>query len=107
MVKKWLKKDSTLCVKNNVACVMNSGDSYIYINRSPLMAVPDGEYDSELYKKLGKWERIGEGYIPEFKREKFRAVFSADVIKKALSFTNIKKFNSYKTADNSSFVLAF
>jgi hypothetical protein len=107
MVKKWLKKDSTLCVKNNVACVMNGGDSYIYINRNPLMAVPDGEYDAELYKKLGKWERIGEGYIPEFKEEKLVTVFSADIIKKALSFTNIKKFNSYKTADNSSFVLAF
>lgn len=107
MVKKWLKKDSTLCVKDNVALIMNGGDSYIFINRSPLMAVPDGEYDAELYKKLGKWERIGESYMPEFKREKFIAVFSADIIKKALSFTNIKKFNSYKASDNSSFVLAF
>lgn len=107
MVKKWLKKDSTLCVKDNVACVMNGGDSYIYINRNPSMAVPDGEYDAELYKKLGKWERTGECYMPEFKREKFRAVFSADVIKKALSFTNIKKMNSYKISDNSAFTLAF
>lgn len=107
MIKKWLKKDSTLCVKNNVACVMNGGDSYIYINRSPSMAVPDGEYDAELYKKLGKWERTGECYMSEFKREKFRAVFSADVIKKALSFTNIKKFNSYRSSDNSAFALAF
>lgn len=107
MVKKWLRKDSTLCVKDNVACVMNGGDSYIYINRNPLMAVPDGEYDAELYKKLGKWERIGEGYMSEFKEEKLIAIFSADIVKKAITFTNIKKFNSYRSSDNSSFVLAF
>ncbi len=108
MIKKWLTKDSTLCVKGNVACIMNKGDSYIYIDRSHLaIPVPDGEYDAELHKKLGKWERTGDAYVPEFKTEKLIAVFDSNIVKKAITFTNIKKMNSLKLLDNSSFMLAF
>lgn len=93
-MKKWLKKDSTLCVKNNIVCIMNGvysmngGISYIYIDGSPLI---DGEYYVETYKKLGKWDRIGNSYnVPEFKEEKLISVFDSNTVKKALSFTKIK-----------------
>lgn len=94
-MKKWLKKDSTLCVKNSVVCIMNGvysmngGISYIYIDGSPLI---DGEYYAEMYKKLGKWERIGNSYnVPEFKEEKLISAFDSVDVKKALSFTDSKK----------------
>jgi len=93
-MKKWLKKGSTLCVKNNIVCIMNGvysmngGISYIYIDGSPLI---DGEYYAELYKKLGKWERIGNSYnVPEFKKEKLISAFDSVDVKKAITFTDTK-----------------
>jgi hypothetical protein len=105
-MKKWLKKDSTLRVKNNVVCIMNGvysmngGISYIYIDGSPVI---DGEYYAETYKKLGKWERTGNNYdVPEFKEEKLISAFDSSIVKKALSFTDSKK-SSRETC----FMLAF
>ena len=105
-MKKWLKKDSTLRVKNNVVCIMNGvysmngGISYIYIDGSPVV---DGEYYAEMYKKLGKWERTGNNYdVPEFKEEKLISAFDSVDVKKAITFTNSKK-NSREI----SFMLAF
>jgi len=105
-MKKWIRKDSTLRVKNNVVCIMNGvysmngGISYIYIDGSPVV---DGEYYAEMYKKLGKWERTGNNYdVPEFKEEKLISAFDSVDVKKAISFTNSKK-NSREI----SFMLAF
>ena len=107
-MKKWLKKDSTLCVKNNIVCIMNGvysmngGISYIYIDGSPLI---DGEYYVETYKKLGKWERIGNSYnVPEFKEEKLISVFDSNTVKKAITFTDSKKT---KGSREICFMLAF
>ena len=99
-MKKWLKKGSTLCVKNNIVCIMNGRDSALFIDGSPLI---DGEYDAELCKKLGKWERIGDvKNIPEFKEEKLISAFDSVDVKKAISFAESKK--SSKVAF---FMLAF
>ena len=99
-MKKWLKKGSALCVKNNIVRILSGRDSYIYIDGSPLI---DGEYDAELYKKLGKWERIGNSYdVPEFKEEKLISAFDSVDVKKAITFTDSKK--SSKVAF---FMLAF
>ena len=94
-MKKWIRKDSTLCVKNNIVCIMNGvysmngGISYIYIDGSPLI---DGEYYAETYKKLGKWERTGNSYnVPEFKEEKLISAFDSVDVKKAITFTDSKK----------------
>jgi hypothetical protein len=95
-MKKWIRKDSTLCVKNHIVCIMNGvysmngGISYIYIDGSPLI---DGEYYAELYKKLGKWERIGDitSKLPEFKEEKLISAFDSVDVKKAITFTDSKE----------------
>jgi hypothetical protein len=99
-MKKWLKKDSTLYVKDYIVCIKNGRDSALFIDGSPLI---DGEYDAELYKKLGKWERIGDvKNIPEFKEEKLISAFDSVDVKKAITFAESKK--SSKVAF---FMLAF
>ena len=107
-MKKWLKKDSTLRVKNNVVCIMNGvysmngGISYIYIDGSPVI---DGEYYAETYKKLGKWERTGNNYdVPEFKEEKLISAFDSVDVQKAITFTDSKKT---KNSRELSFAIAF
>lgn len=107
-MKKWIKKGSTLCVKNNIVCIMNGvysmdgGISYIYIDGSPVV---DGEYYAEMYKKLGKWERTGNSYdVPEFKEEKLISAFDSVDVKKAITFTDSKKT---KFSRELSFMLAF
>lgn len=108
-MKKWIRKDSTLCVKNNIVCIMNGvysvggGRSYIYIDGSPLI---DGEYYAEMYKKLGKWERIGDitSKIPEFKEEKLISAFDSVDVKKAITFTDSKET---KFSRELCFMLAF